>query len=317
MLLVLTSSGDATASYLVPILEQNNVEVARIDTDALVANLSVSYRPGAAAIKLNERWLNADSVTNVWYRRLERLKDSRFDESAEGRYTLAEWTESIEGFLAHIPEHLWVNHPARNVTASHKIEQLTIARRLGFTIPDTIVTQDSEALLQFYRVHQKVIAKPMASGCVKRAGERPESLIYTTQITCDHLTDLADLAVCPTLFQEYVDKSADVRISVIDHDVHAVALYAIDNDGKQRCDIRRNNMTDVRYETIQLPARVTTAIGNLMAYYQLRFGAIDMVVATSGEWYFLEINPNGQWAWLDMCAGCNIAASFVNTFQQH
>src|SRR6266436_1832486 len=145
MLLVLTSSGDATASYLVPILQRQGTKVARIDTDAFVVNSSVSYRPGVAAIKLNGTWLDAESVTNVWYRRPERLKDSRFEGSAEGRYTLAEWTESIEGFFAHIPEPLWVNHPARNAAASHKIEQLTIARRLGFTVPDTLVTQDRDA----------------------------------------------------------------------------------------------------------------------------------------------------------------------------
>lgn len=316
MLLVLTNSGDATSSYLVPILQKSGIKVARIDTDTLVVNLDVSYRPGAAAVKLNGTWLGAESVTNVWYRRPERLKDNRFENSAEGRYTLAEWTESIEGFFSHIPERLWVNHPARNTAASHKIEQLTIARGLGFMIPDTLVTQDREVLVEFYQRYRRVIAKPMASGCVERSGGQPDSLIYTNQIRPENLDDLGDLAVCPTLFQQCIDKSADVRISVVDHYVHAVALYAVDYDGNQRCDIRRNNMADVRYETIEVPASVTAAISKLMAHYQLRFGAIDMAVSTNGDWYFLEINPNGQWAWLDLCGSCNIAASFIEIFQQ-
>jgi glutathione synthase/RimK-type ligase-like ATP-grasp enzyme len=252
----------------------------------------------------------------VWYRRPERLKDDRFDDSAEGLYTLAEWTEAIEGFFAHIPERLWVNHPARNAAASHKIEQLTVAKSLGFAIPDTLMTQNRKSLLKFYGLHQKIIAKPMASGCIERGPGQPNSLIYTNQIRPEDLEDLADLALCPTLFQQFIEKSADVRISVVDHHVHAVALNAVDDTGRQRCDIRRNNMADVRYERIEVPVAITAAIRKLMAHYQLRFGAIDMAVSTSGEWYFLEINPNGQWAWLDLAGSCNIAASFIEIFQQ-
>jgi glutathione synthase/RimK-type ligase-like ATP-grasp enzyme len=73
-------------------------------------------------------------------------------------------------------------------------------------------------------------------------------------------------------------------------------------------------MSDVVYRPIALPEETTIAIRKLMAYYGLRFGAIDMTVANNGDWYFLEINPNGQWAWLDMTAGANIAASFVKMF---
>ena len=129
-----------------------------------------------------------------------------------------------------------------------------------------------------------------------------------------HLEDLEDMAVCPTLFQQFIQKRTDVRITVVDSDVHAVELLAGDRPGEQRCDIRRNNMSDVVYRPITLPEDVKVALQKLMKHYRLRFGAIDMAVAGTGEWYFLEINPNGQWAWLDMTAGTNIASSFVKIF---
>jgi hypothetical protein len=102
----------------------------------------------------------------------------------------------------------------------------------------------------------------------------------------------------------------------MDGDIHAVALVARENTGEQRCDVRRNNMSDVIYREISLPESVTVGIQNLMRYYGLRFGAIDMAVAVTGSWYFLEINPNGQWAWLDMAAGTDVAASFVKSFSE-
>ena len=109
-------------------------------------------------------------------------------------------------------------------------------------------------------------------------------------------------------------KSTDVRITVIDQAVHAVELYAQDSEGKQRCDIRRNNMTDVEYKLTELPEEITTMIRNLMAHYRLRFAAIDMVVDFDGKWHFLEVNPNGQWAWMDLAGASNIAHSFVEAF---
>jgi hypothetical protein len=73
-------------------------------------------------------------------------------------------------------------------------------------------------------------------------------------------------------------------------------------------------MSDVSYRDIMLPEKVEDGVHRLMAHYRLRFAAIDMAVATTGEWYFFEINPNGQWAWLDITAGTHIASSFVKCF---
>jgi len=100
----------------------------------------------------------------------------------------------------------------------------------------------------------------------------------------------------------------------MDSEIHAVELLASDKPGEQRCDIRRNNMADVTYREISLPESIEDRICKLMAHYGLRFAAIDMAVSTNGEWYFFEVNPNGQWAWLDITGGMNIASSFVKAF---
>ena len=36
-----------------------------------------------------------------------------------------------------------------------------------------------------------------------------------------------------------------------------------------------------------------------MRDFELKFGAFDFIVNKSDEWIFLEINPNGQWLWLE------------------
>jgi len=315
MLFILTNSTDSTASFLTPILEECGISFTRLDTDLLISGINFSYQIGKPRILLNSRCYEPADVHHVWYRRPEQLMDKRFDGSPESNYTRSEWTEAIECFFAHVPAEKWINHPSHNAAASRKLEQLTTATQLGFKVPDTLVTQEPEELRAFYKKHNgQLIVKPLSGGYVERPDEENDSLIYTNQIFEKHLENLCDLAICPTLFQVLLDKRNDVRITVMDSEIHAVELLAADKPGTQRCDVRRKNMSDVVYNPITLPNDVDVNVRRLMTHYKLRFGAIDMAVTNNEEWIFFEINPNGQWAWLDMMAGTRIASSFVRAF---
>lgn len=317
MLVILTNSEDATASHLISILKRAKIAFLRLDTDRCVSNVSISYRLGEPLLQFEGTWYSPAEITDIWYRRPEQLKDLRFDDTPEGKFVRSEWTEFLECFFAHVPKQRWINHPSCNALASRKLEQLTAASNLGLLVPDTLGTQSCDDMRAFFEKHQgKIITKPLSNGYIEREPEKSDTLIYTNRVTEKHLENLSDLKFCPTLFQQFIEKSCDVRITILDGDIHAKALFASDESGSQRCDVRRNNMSDVTYEDIQLPNQIRSKLRKLMSNYGLRFGAIDMAVSISGDWYFFEINPNGQWAWLDLTAGTDIASSFVNVFSQ-
>lgn len=314
MLLILTNSQDATADYLIPVLQEAGISHFRLDTDTLIARSSASFRPRQPLLVVAGTPIQPDQITHIWYRRPEALKDERFNNCPEGRFALSEWSEAVEGVLSHVQRERWMNHPSSNASASHKLEQLTTALSLGFTIPDTLLTQDADDARAFYHQHDgQVIVKPMSNGYVERP-KGVDSLIYTNRLSDEDLASLDDLSQCPTLFQHCIAKASDVRITVVDHAIHAVCLRATDADGHQRCDIRRNNMSDVAYSDIELPDHVSSLVRRLVDHYGLRFAAIDMVVDLEQQWHFLEVNPNGQWAWLDIAGATNIARSFVESF---
>jgi glutathione synthase/RimK-type ligase-like ATP-grasp enzyme len=207
-----------------------------------------------------------------------------------------------------------MNFPANNALASRKLEQLSTARQLGLAVPDTVLTQDQDVLRRFFQKHDgQVIVKPLGRAYIERSKGENDSLIYTNSISEHDLNDLADLATCPTYFQKAIRKRSDVRITCVDGDTHAMELLAQDH-GQQRCDIRRNNMSDVSYRSLSLPDDIALKVRQLTAHYCLRFAALDMAVDTEGMWYFFEVNPNGQWAWLDLCGGASIHKSFIASF---
>lgn len=315
MLLILSNSQDATADHLESVVK-GRLDYWRFDTDTLLPRLSLDYEAGRPILSFDGICCTPEEVSVLWYRRPERLKHPNIGDSPEENFLLEEWTEALEGFLAHIHHSKWINHPAQNVAASHKLEQLSRARALGLTVPNTLITQDPMRLREFHARHRgRIIAKPMATGYIERAGDATDSLIYTNHVLSPHLEQLDDLHSCPTLFQQLVEKRCDVRIVVVDDDLHAVALRA-EEGGAQRCDIRRNNMLDVIYRRIVPPDIVALRLKELMASYQLRFAAIDMAVDRDGNWIFFEVNPNGQWAWLDLEGVTNIASSFLTAFSK-
>lgn len=316
MILILTNSQDATANYLLPILDNEGLNSLRLDTDTMLSETFVSFKDGIIELNVDGHSCCPNQISHLWYRRPERLKLKEAIDSPESSFAVNEWSEALEGFLAHIPRSRWVNHPAANVGASNKIEQLLTAKELGFSIPATLLTQDASTARDFAKQYRgMVIAKPLSNGYIEReSGD--DSLIYTNIVKAEDLkANDSEFESCPTLFQQFVSKECDVRITVIDDLIHAVELRASGDDGQQRCDIRRNNMIDVAYSEVELPSNVILLIRRLMNHYGLRFAAIDMAIDSDGNWIFFETNPNGQWAWMDISGGLNIAQSFVKAFK--
>jgi glutathione synthase/RimK-type ligase-like ATP-grasp enzyme len=49
-----------------------------------------------------------------------------------------------------------------------------------------------------------------------------------------------------------------------------------------------------------------------MGALRLTFGAIDLIQTNTGEYVFLEINPSGQWLWLDDMLGLGISDTMAD-----
>jgi glutathione synthase/RimK-type ligase-like ATP-grasp enzyme len=179
------------------------------------------------------------------------------------------------------------------------LEQLERAHRFGFRVPKTLISQEPATIRRFWKeCNGSVIVKPLSSGYIERTDDTPDTLIYTNALRPEDLAHNAEIRRCPSLLQEAVRKQSDIRVNVVDGNVEAAELCASDS-GTPRLDIRRNNMADVTYRQIALPRQLVRRILRFVRSYGLRFSAIDLLRHTDGEYIFLELNPNGQWAWLD------------------
>lgn len=98
-----------------------------------------------------------------------------------------------------------------------------------------------------------------------------------------------------------------MRVTVVGREVFAAAVDSQATAATQQ-DWRRERLSFWAYE---LPTIVADQCVALVQALQLRFGAIDLIKSTDGQHYFLEINPNRQWAWVELDCGLPISRALI------
>lgn len=309
--LLLTNSTDSTSDYLAEGLLSAGISVTRYNTDVDLENTQFSYHCASMVMRWGNVELRPNNISHVIFRRPKPFQPCIQGDKFQVQHAGDEWAETWESFLSAVPHELWINHPSRNFAASHKIEQLGRASHFGLRIPQTLVSTSPDLALEFYRQHPRgVVVKPLASGYIERDTPDRDSLIYTRKLEPHDLKVIDRIKACPVMFQEMINKDIDIRLTVLDGQMVAAGLKAFDSERKQRLDIRRFNMEDVEYEDIRIPDEIKSKVRILMDSYGIRFAAIDFARDFDGTWVYFEINPNGQWAWMDINAEFKIIDLF-------
>ena len=204
---------------------------------------------------------------------------------------------------------VWVNRPELNQLASVKPEQLKRAERLGFAVPETLVTNDPAAARPFLAARANAIAKPLYSGRVPVDDD--DHIFFTSLLDDEARQAAAELGPEPYLLQEHVEKRYDVRVTVIGDDVFAVRIASQESD-EGRVDWRKAPLGTLAHTVEPLPDEVAARCLALTGDYGLAFAAIDLALSVAGEYVFFEVNPNGQWVWVEQLTGLPLRARLAD-----
>lgn len=317
MILLISNELDVTADFFEEKLKVAKVPYLRMNTPRL-PDFLVEFRLVDDSVRSTFRTttgecFDLEDFRSIYYRRPK-------PPTVPGEFppTVRPWVQheyrQLWGALLNVnPQRKWVNHPLAISAANYKPEQLARAMRLGLSVPDTLITSDPSAVTNFCQSHHwRVIAKPIGHGQIRGEHSDEDQLIYTNLIGDDDHNKLSLVRYCPTLFQAYVDKAFDLRVTVVDEQCIAVRLHSQESD-VSRIDCRRNNMEGMRYTVTELPAEIHSKLVRLTESYDLHFAAIDMGVDRTGHYWFFELNPAGQWAWLEQQVGVPISTALIQS----
>jgi len=200
-----------------------------------------------------------------------------------------------------------MSHPNTIRQASWKGEQLQRAARMGFEVPRTLITNDPAAVRTFFDACQgqmifKILTTMVGLGAQEKAEEPDESpppaqVMQTVLITERELAMLDTVRSTPCLFQEYIPKQYELRVTVIGDDVFAAAIYSQFHP-KTRVDFR-NYDVDIPYRKAKLPFEVAERCVRFVHSYGLNYGALDLIFTPDGRYVFLENNPIGQYLFVE------------------
>jgi glutathione synthase/RimK-type ligase-like ATP-grasp enzyme len=201
---------------------------------------------------------------------------------------------------------LWVGHPHKLRRANVKALQLIEASKAGLKTPHTLISNDPARAAAFVGLLGETTCaiKPLvALGVSNEQGYR---LPLTTTLPTGH--SLESVALAPTIFQPYVDKVAELRCVVFGERIFCAKINSQANE-ITRTDWRAGNC---EHEIVSLPGHVEASIHRLMDSLGINFASMDMILTPEDELVFLELNPNGQWLWLEEELGLPLVASMAD-----
>lgn len=310
--LVVSTAVDLSTDAVVSALLERGVRVSRWNTEdyPFGSRLTASLTVGAVDAEVTRGAMPAErfsTVSAVWYRRVRTPERPEDMDAGVYDFCLRESRASLIGGLlaACPPTARWMSAPAAIWTAEHKLWQLAVARDCGFEIPETVVTNDAdEARRAFARFDGEMIAKPVRTGYVEVSGT-PHS-IFTSAVSAGDLEDMTGADLSPVIFQPLIPKRCDVRVTVVGENIFAAEIDS-QGDPSARVDWRRTDDPELPHRQVALSTEVEEQIRSFMRRLDLEFGALDFVATPSGRLVFLEVNPNGQWLWLDDKLGLGIS----------
>lgn len=306
--LVCTEYEDATADLVIAELNRRRVPVLRFDPGRdFPAPVVLAAHMGAAGwggrLTVGERTADISAVRAVYHRRPGPYLTGSGGQAA--RFAAQENRRGLGGVLGALPGCLYLSHPQAIARAEYKPAQLDAATRVGLTVPATLITNDPIEGKTFC-AERPAIYKPLHAGVYDVEGE--PAGIWAAPVEAGEI----DGAVSHSahLFQARVPKVADVRVVVVGEQVFSARITAPPGVVDWRAEYQ-----SLAYAPVACPDGVRGALVRFLAGFGLNFGAFDFAVTADGAWWFLECNPNGQWAWLEDAAGLPITQAIADLLE--
>jgi ATP-grasp ribosomal peptide maturase len=309
--LVVTEVDDPTADLVIAELNRRDVPVVRVDPGRdFPGEARFSARLDAIGwtgeLVTASRRADIGTVRSAYWRRPSPYLFPGLDEQ-DAAFAAAQARHGLGGVLAALPGCLYVNHPHRVSAAEYKPVQLATAAQMGFTVPPTMITSDPDAARAFIRSVGSAVYKPLRLTTYRIDG-RARS-IWVDSVDASEIDDR--VAGTAHLFQQKVAKVADVRVTVVGDRMFCVRIDSDDGLLDWRADY-----SQLSYSVVTSPDGMVGALRDYLDRFGLVFGCFDFALDHQGGWHWLELNPGGQWAWMQEPTGLPMAAAFADLLEE-
>jgi glutathione synthase/RimK-type ligase-like ATP-grasp enzyme len=307
VILAISYPGEEHTAAVVRLLESAGREVRQLDLSDFPASagLSLSWSDDGRPRYLVEPAGGAFDLSDVrvaWWRRVRAFTiDAAVTDPSRRAFAESETSQAVNGMLNSL-SCAWVNPRAADDAAHQKPLQWHVAHELGLRLPRTLVTNQPQAAREF------VQAMGVGKTIFKAFLASIEDWRETRLVQAEDLERLEQVKYAPVIFQEYIE-GVDLRITVIGGEIFAAEIDA--RHTSYPVDMRMA-IGESLIKPVTLPSAVSEALLALQRRLGLHYGAIDMRRTHAGEYYFLEVNPAGQWLFVEDRTGMQISQAMAD-----
>ena len=270
------------------------------------SSLSVSYDNGHQTIfyKKDDKTLNLNKeIKSVLYWRPalpDEIKEDMDGSTLE--FYKGEWTTFMKGIYLCLKDCFWMNPYPQNSIYEEKIFQLKTAQDIGFRVPKSFITTSLEEAYNYFElIEDQIVYKPFSQISWTEKNEKNEDeilLLYSNIINKNDLINSKDVYATPNIFQTYIDKKYELRITCVGKCVMACEIHS-QNSEISKHDWRKYDFDSTPYIQHDLPKDIEKLCLKLFENLGLTYGCIDMIITPDDEYIFLELNPTGQYGWIE------------------
>lgn len=294
MILCITHSQDFyNIDIFFEYLKAKNIPYFRLNSDRM--NHLQKINMNEDSFELTDEFgntVNSKDIKAVWHRKAWGITVPEELDESYTRIFLKEYSSLRYNLFTILQDIPWIN-PLENENKidGNKMFQLKIAQKNNLTIPKTIFSNDAQKITAFFHenCNGKMIAKLHGAISKSMGGE---NMLSTNSIDENSLEDISDIEYCPMIFQPYIDKEYELRIVYLDGDFFTGKINNSENVDW------RVAQGDYFWSEYNLPENIKANLSSMMKEMGLYIGAIDMIKGKDGNYYFLEVNPQGEWGML-------------------
>lgn len=303
---ILTCTNDLHALTIADRVERlfdARCDVIEVDTVATAGpGLSWSGTDGSLLPARDGNEVTVADIDAIWYRRVNMPQRDLGDiDTAYRGFIDQTCAATVQGIAATGFGGTWVSDPDASRNAENKIVQLNAAAAAGLSVPATLVSQSPDAVTRFHTAMAgQIVMKPLRFA--------PAKPLLTIRVEPEHLLDTEAIRLCPTIFQEYIPGTEHLRVLCFGDEIHAVSIDSPLLDW-------RPNTGGVECRPVELDAATTSRIRAMLAALNLRMGIFDFKL-NRGRPIFLEVNPQGQFLFVEGLTGVDLATPFATFLYQ-
>ena len=299
MLLIIGSNEEYHAKFIYEKAKSKGIKVEYLDTRKYPDELFITYSPNdiynGSYLKINNKKVFIKDIKGVYWRWTYGIKYQEFDTGGANKSAIVqkECKSALDSLFYATKETNWLNPLTAIEMHRSKPYQLNLMTKNNIRIPKTLITNDVDAMRQFYEQNDKnIIYKPVSGGA------------YTKKMTDEDFIDskVRNLKYCPVQLQECVD-GVDVRVYAFKNNIFAAEIQS------STLDFREDKKAPI--VPIELPSDIVDNCKKVLELMHLNYSGIDIRRKENGEYVFIEANPAPMFTYFEKISKYPISDTLI------